>query len=229
MKFGRYLREIMETLPSKLANATLSYKKWKKRSKVIKDISTNLAKLGRECNKVNTIFLTETKLYLSGRRGCFHNFISPSDILQFAQVNKTAMYKICKRLDKRGLTYGAMQWYNKIVGDRSFDFIGGFWLERLRIEVNRRSIDPCPVCFQEFDAKSTFVFSNCCHMICWDCFITHAKIKGKRGTVNNVLQSYCPNVLCPMCRSSNAYFNIRKFNIIPSTNSYLLEEIVHTS
>ena len=131
MKFGRVWRERIDKIPHRLAKLSINYKNWKKLSKSGGLSSNSFDALGilkKKCKKIDDIFIYECKKTLSNH--CFYcNNYSVMDLIDFADINKKTLYKICKRLDKRNGDSGAMKWLNQY--GRRFKFVEGFWISML--------------------------------------------------------------------------------------------------
>ncbi len=192
MKFLRTWSTISNNLPVTLQNACISYKKWKKYSKNPPNNIINLLEL--ECKKVDQIF----KKYYHNLYYplCFSKQQSKEDIQQFADLNKTCIYKICKRLDKRIIPCpSTIEWLTKIKNSFKFAFLGGIEVTSLTITIPSE----CPICLEEVEK---IIISKCGHYVCFDCLIKMYELNGVKGEMHNLIHygDYCRKLNCPICR-----------------------------
>lgn len=101
------------------------------------------------------------------------------DMVRACAMNRTTLYKTCKKIDKKLLhTSEAKHWFKMLVESKRYQFLGCPELLRVKFSVYAYE---CPVCFE--DLCDINVYMNPCeHMVCKPCA---KKIK----------------TLCPLCRS----------------------------
>lgn len=244
MKFGTTWKAEVAKLPAALQQFVLSYKKWKKLSN--KDATAPLLKdqLQSECEHISAQFKAYTEAVLrpsvsKTRRWCcfpkvkamnrvYHlEDITQQDLYQCALLNKTTLYKICKRMDKRSRAHLYRQWLQKHAHE--FHFEHGLYLSRLALELDHTDLT-CPICLDEYkETDKPFVLLRCGHPMCFECMMDFFHIKGKKGTFHNLLHisDIFHHTTCPTCRCPQPLTNIRSINVFPATETHLLKGIYH--
>jgi hypothetical protein len=190
-------------LPDTLKSACIMYKKWKKVAK--RNESVDVGKeLSRECMRVDKLF-----------QRCYNRLEHPScfsseccsrdDIRLFAELNKTCLYKICKRLDKRmAPSPHAREWLEKIKTRHVYDFLGGMKMASLEISLPAE----CPICLEAVDRVA---ISRCGHYVCLSCLGSMYHMRGRRGTLMNLIgydESLHPS-FCPLCRMRKPFMDLK--------------------
>jgi hypothetical protein len=187
MKYCKEWRETYETLPIQLQDISLSYKNWKKR---VKNNQFDTKALEEECHKLHSEF---HKLYYQKHRFfscCKGQHIKKNEIAVFLQMNKKTLYKLGKKISKHSrYTIDT----NKLIGD---------WVIKIELDLGLREPGDCPICL---DAIESCVIMKCGHLLCINCFETIFHVKGKKGTIYNILSNCCPVLPCPMCRTKMHY------------------------
>ena len=255
MKFGAQWKQSVAELPESLREAAISYKAWKKRVKPGADPlppEDFLGTLKDECERVNRSFLERVRSGVAPKRrrggrggscgGCGGG-VAPDgadgedgadgaerDALAktyaFAMLNRTCVYKLCKKYDKVLRRRAASPWFRGALGAGAYAFLNSAELKRLELELYGAK-DPCPVCLEETPSPAepaAFILS-CGHTMCVSCVRDLYGVRRTRGTLYNVL-SYgrhrSPAVRCPMCRAPNPLGAISELNIYPAERAGLL-------
>lgn len=203
MKFCQYWKAEVEKLPSVLKRCSLNYKIWKKRANGERDAAVLERLLCSECKVVDRFLQRQS-------RSCIvPSSFSHIDLYSFAKLNKLALYKICKRLDKRLNTEA----FRKFNTQHMFDFQGGRTLKLLQLRVSNR-VDECPICLE---VPTHSVVLDCGHCLCLDCFKTVYEIKGQRGTMWNIVSCVHTNkgTSCPVCRRKHPCKHLGAHSIWP--------------
>lgn len=198
MKYCKEWRETVETLPLQLQTISLSYKHWKKR---VKNNQFDARALEEECNKLHSEF---NKLYNPKQRvfSCFHRQqIKRSEIAVFLKLNKKTLYKLIKKISKHNSCTIDL---NKLIGD---------WVVKAELDLGLRDPGECPICL---DSIESCVILKCGHFLCISCFETLFHVKGKRGTIWNILSNCCPVLKCPVCRSKMHYSHLQHESFWPN-------------
>jgi len=245
MKFGAQWKQSVAELPESLREAAISYKAWKKRVKPGADPlppEDFLGTLKDECERVNRRFLES--LRADGRRrrgtgscggaGCAA--VAPEDAegerealaktYAFATLNRTCVYKLCKKYDKVLRRRDASPWFRGALGAGAYAFLNSAELKRLELDLYGAT-EPCPVCLEETPspAEPAAFILTCGHTLCLSCVRDLYGVRRVRGTLYNVL-SYgryrSPSVRCPMCRAPNPLGAISATNIYPAEKADLL-------
>lgn len=241
----------IEDLP--LRNHCINYKAWKKFTKKTAPsrnyLHTLLDLLEFELHKLNGIFEKEVRKLFPGSSYiefksllCINNDHASTsktcrkqkilDLATFSELNKTTIYKICKRFDKRFQVTLYKTWL-KTQTQRlysGYNILGGFWTRRLGLELKENKSEPCPICFD--DAPSTMIMLSCGHTVCKSCLMSYHGLSGMRGTflniVNYKMEVEHKHLLCPYCRSKTPYSGFDEYHIIPHTMSQkFLSQINH--
>jgi len=192
MKFLRTWLSISGNLPLILQNSCISYKKWKKYTK---NPPNNILKLLElECKQVDHTFkkLYHNLFYPS----CFSKSFDKEDIKQFAELNKTCIYKICKRLDKRIEPCPCtLSWLKLVKNNFKYSFLGGMEMTSLNIIIPTE----CEICLNQVNR---IIIAKCGHYVCFDCFVRMYDLSGVKGEIHNLILygDYWRKINCPFCR-----------------------------
>lgn len=231
MHWNRILQEKLSQLPDSLKSRCIDYKLWKKstKSSVLFD-DFIIVELYTTCKRVDKVFQRifsdlHDKISLS-KCIAWISFCSEKEkytveeLLIFAQINKTTVYKICKRIDKRinrrGDKGNALSWLCDMKMQHKFQFMGGAKLTVLEMTANSTTPIECPICLENVDQV---VVSHCGHYMCLECVFSLCKIQNRyTGYLYNIL-SFRDKTICPMCRAWNPFEN---FMVIPHTSSKFL-------
>ena len=252
MKFGAQWKQSVAELPESLREAAISYKAWKKRVKPGADPlppEDFLGTLKDECERVNRRFLERVRSGVAGggarrrwRRGSAGGScgggcsVSPDDAdderealaktYAFAMLNRTCVYKLCKKYDKVLRRRDASPWFRGALGAGAYAFLNSAELKRLELELYGAK-EPCPVCLEETPSPAepaAFILS-CGHTMCVSCVRDLYGVRRVRGTLYNVLsygRYHSPSVRCPMCRAPDPLGAISELNIYPAERAGVL-------
>lgn len=208
MKYGKEWKRNIIQLPAPLQKISLSYKFWKKQ---VKRNVLDTRNLKTECERLRREFtqLYNRKPFMPCMNKCMETF-DKNDVLAFLQINKTTLYKLNKKITKHLHT--------------SFDYGGylGDWIVRTELDLQHKEPGDCPICF---DAINSCVILKCGHLVCQECFEVIYKVKGKRGTVVNILSNCCPWIACPLCRHKMHYTQLSNCSFWPSQKYF--SDILH--
>lgn len=247
MKFcATWKSEIMQ-LPYALQCHVLSYKKWKKLSVAHYCANDLIQRLEEDCFEINKTM-----------KDAMHHIIHPSqaqpnlfcipifrtskvvdssnvwmdiqwkDLYTYAMLNKTTLYKICKRMDKRRASNAFRQW--RMHHFKDYYFNHGMYLTRLYLESFSKDME-CPICFEpllnsnDCHFQQPVIILNCGHVLCVQCVAQLYNMTGKKGSFCNLLSvelSKGNACFCPMCRHLNPLIHISDVNIYPLKYKYLL-------
>lgn len=246
MKFSQtWLTSRANICNDDLYRSCLVYKIWKKRAKtgMTPDVNELLELLKKDLTTVNRIFEKWLRVYFP--KGCAHlwngclssteqsdkrNKQIVQDLHNFCALHKQCFYKITKRLDKRLCTGVFKKWYVDKVADLKCSLLGHFWIKRLEIEMQLLSKDrsdngECPLCLEEV---SNIAILACGHTVCVDCLKQVHSIKGKKGTLFNIIGyniNHCHmKIMCPVCRCTNPYKDFDKYHVVPEA---LAEKLIY--
>jgi hypothetical protein len=144
----------------------------------------------------------------------------------FAMLNRTCVYKLCKKYDKVLRRRAASPWFRGALGAGAYAFLNSAELKRLELELYGAT-EPCPVCLEETPSPAepaAFILS-CGHTMCVSCVRDLYGVRRTRGTLYNVLsygRYHSPAVRCPMCRAPNPLGAISELNIYPAERAGVL-------
>lgn len=222
MKYSKKLKQDLQSIPSHLKDKCISYKIWKKRCNAItshfKDVQDAIAALSTECAMVDRYFRL---LYQQWRKSknttCFHLLhtlcrtndnmhFTIADILNYATINATTTYKICKKLQKAYKSHHATTWLTEIRAHHMYAYMGSKHLTHLEL-VMKHSCE-CPICMEE-DKTELFIF-QCGHFACTKCTLKYAGVSNMNGTWFNLLK-YAHKKDCPYCRFHGALDDVLFF------------------
>lgn len=220
MKFGQTWVASTALLPPHLARTSISYKAWKKRTRATASSTAFIADMARDCARVDAVFkrMVEDQ-YPEWTWPWPWRCATPSlpllqvsDILAYAELQRTCCYKICKRYDKAtGGRAGAL-WLGRIKAEGTFAFLGGAMLARLTIDATG-AVDECPVCL---DANMDVIL-ECGHGLCTPCFDGVYGIGKKCGMLHNlvtVANLSRPTPQCPMCRRRRPLLSVDRYHFL---------------
>ena len=203
MKFAKHLHQKLNEFETpEYRECTLPYKMWKKAYK-----TAGPAELDRmlhdNCMLIDSVF---RKHWKAAQRAQPHAAfcrsskiaaadVNPHELIEFAELNTMALYKICKKWHKRGVA--SFELYHKMRTQKRFAFMGSGELTLLRLGVVP-NVDECPVCLD--DEVQKIVVMTCGHWVCWDCMDAMTHIHNIKGTLNNRLLNASQRATCPICR-----------------------------
>lgn len=141
--------------------------------------------------------------------------LDPDSILQYGTLNSTAVYKICKKLEKNGHP-GMLQLYKQMHANGAFRFLGYSqqvtWL-KLHAQQQKNELSyECPICM---DASNEFIIAQCGHAFCFDCVCNLTHVDQERGTLRNRIVWGSQNITCPICRHANPFNTVESSTVIP--------------
>lgn len=208
MKFQRDWLRVYNDLPPLLQEQTLCYKQWKKMIKfghvdLLCKLQMQVRKLGVFIAKLEKDY---HKVYMFQ---CFRQQThwNKHDIITFLLLNKTTLYKICKKISKKNKTMDAMKYLENtrkshVLGERFLTFL----------QTTPSSIE-CPICLEN---KEQYFIYDCGHLMCMECFVRMNHVKYMRGTLRNAMTINSKYwIKCPMCRESMHVYDIKKTNTYP--------------
>ena len=213
MKWGHVMSNEAARLPAPLRDQCIDYKMWKKctrKNSCFPCDESFFDHLTAECTKVDHVFekALKTKSKTPLCRCICRETRAPKytmdDLDLFTRLNKTTVYKVCKRMDKNCPgTKSALGWLAKVQERHAFEFMGGSKVTAMRVTVPAR----CPICLED---ASRIAVSRCGHYMCLPCLLTFYDIgEHKRGMLFNLIShqdAKCPSQ-CPICRNRNPYNN----------------------
>lgn len=226
MKYNKQWHEDVSHLTDiRLRKECISYKRWKKRNLCNNEY---IDILENELRNANQIFKERIKRILC-QLDCKGNVSDDTkrllkDIVLFADITRTTLYKISKRFSKRWNDSKYIDWYNVLLKGHVYKILGSSELSLLKRYVKKVcDIDSdcdsnleCPVCLRDVDnILDGCLILKCGHWICYDCAMRVHMILGKRGTIWNIVQyntSMGLKIECPMCRYDNPY---NDFSVYP--------------
>lgn len=218
MKYCKEWKKKVSELDPILQAHCISYKLWKKK---IKRSNLDLIELQKECQSVARFVQLERKHRQIFKCLCFKRepLASVDGLYRFVQLNKTCVYKLCKKIDKATNTNIALQWM------RTHNVFDPCSCKQLQL-----ALDPecrtCPVCLE--DERETLFIYGCGHVVCTTCFELLYHLKGRKGTVHNLLGSMHRNLCCPTCRQVTHRNTIGNTNVWPIEKAYgFLQKIDH--
>lgn len=132
-----------------------------------------------------------------------------NELRAFVNLNGIALYKICKRLDKRRQTDIFSQYYTEckktsILYQRDLQCLFDMLL----------SGGECPICLE---TVKNIIVTQCNHGMCVECAkrITHSN--KLRGTLRNIISfgSYhsTATIFCPLCKNPNAFQKFKNYTL----------------
>lgn len=189
MKYKRQWLENISTLPPVLQELSINYKVWKKEKEFT---DANKQKLDSICRNIDRVLLNKQSCFCSSK-------FSKKELLDFIEINKMTLYKLCKRIDKRCHS-DMITWYRTC----QYKFCKSQTINKLKLQLSMRKgvMSECYVCL---DNKSHFVILSCGHYLCDTCYLRLCDIYKLRGTTKNILSFvmfYMPRrVSCPFCRN----------------------------
>lgn len=212
MKYSKKLKQDLQSIPSSLRDNCISYKVWKKRCNAVtshfQDVQDAISALSTECAMVDKYFRILYRQWLKSKtNSCFHLLhtlcsrtnddmqFTITDILNYATINATTTYKICKKLQKAYKTCDSVTWLTETRALHMYAYMGSKHLTHLKL-VMKHSFE-CPICMEE-DKTELFVL-KCGHFACTKCTLEYAGVHNMNGTWFNLLK--CAHKKdCPFCR-----------------------------
>jgi hypothetical protein len=203
MKFQKEFLSFQEKIHEEaLLRSCIPYKFWKKyikRHKEQLDPQEIIPLLEKQCKKTERIFqkkiaiLTDTSLV-----SClFHkNRITVEELFSYSEINKKALYKICKKLQKNGAK-NLLTYFMTLRSSHKYHFMDSAEKEYLRLW--KEPMIECPICLEEEEIEFPMIIFQCGHSMCFSCYCKITNIDHIRGTLyNRMLQKN--TCICPICR-----------------------------
>ena len=231
MKWAHTLAGRMARLPPELQAACISYKGWKKRTKDAQLGSECFVRLlSADCARSDRAFVRHERAVrapppaqpplLLGLLLCKCLAAPPSeharpctrdDLRLFVELIRTTLHKICKRMDRmlagRQQPVAAVRWLESARATHAFEFLSGWRSSALFLDLPAE----CPVCLEP---AVRVAIADCGHHICFSCLFTMLRMRGRRGTLRNiVVDSETRNPSrCPVCRWPAPF---KEFHVCP--------------
>ncbi len=231
MKFGQEWKRVTQSMPPELAKRCLNYKRWKKRVTFYSDaflrdirkeakridhfVKQQWAKLYAHTHKQNKeiplspALLWECAItpFSISASNPFAAALTPQDLYAFIQINRKALQKICKKIDKKAKLNGLFRyWYNN-VAKKKYGFLTNKMPFSYVQTLIREKNETCPICLEE--DYDNFIILDCGHIICMDCLhhLTKNVLKEGKGTPHNLLHhyQYHHKSACPVCRHDKPF------------------------
>lgn len=197
MKYGQYWKDQFNHVPSCYQRYVINYKTYKK---IIKNNASGfLEKLSNDAKAADACFIR-----IKGNN---------EDMLRFAILNATSLYKICKKAHKKYPEVDAMAWLQSVQNRHMFQFVGGIKKTLLALEENVCAQKECPICLDEYNKN--LIIMHCGHFICLGCAKHMLHVSKLKGTIYNLIAHGTykrDNSRCPLCRDKVAF---RKFEYVP--------------
>lgn len=225
MKYRRTWTSLHSQLPRDLQSSCIDYKKWKKAIKRLQqeqeqqsDGSRDLLRLlEAECAEVSRVFVGSAKRRRRTTKAgddqpllqkclprCLPRCLDPESVRMYAELNRTCLYKICKKLDKKASPAPrALEWMARAGRELRFAFMGGKELTSLRMSLPTE----CPVCLEERDEVA---ISRCGHVVCIACLEIMYDMRGRKGTFHNLIDARdgSRSTTCPLCRKARPFSSV---------------------
>lgn len=204
MKYAKQLAQDLLKIPVPLQDVSISYKQWKKRCKQVPDVCAALQLLVPELQRVEQCFLDLYKKWAHPRPMllCFTKdpiSCNNQDLLLFANMNATTVYKVCKRIQKTFHTDLPMQWLVATRAAHVFSILGGCATGHLQLTSEPKTKPECPICMEEERSKKNpMMVFGCGHYACQSCSLRYAGVSHLNGTWSNVI-AYASKKECPIC------------------------------
>lgn len=217
MKFAKQLLNMRNHICLEgLKESILPYKYWKKYIKYHRDDMNPqeiVNTLEQQCKYAEQQFVKELSYTLkkplitcciTDKR--IQHDIS-QDLILFSDINRTALYKICKKLQKNGAP-NLMNYYSKA----DFKFIQSHELMFLKMQTE--TVHECPICMEE---ANSYVIMDCSHYMCLSCMLKITNTEKLNATLyNKVSIGVHKFQSCPFCRRKNPLKQLDKYHFYPS-------------
>lgn len=110
MKFGHHLKNVSQSLPIQLKRGMIPYKLWKRALR--KKLKISITSLEQQCDNVDRVLYHANTLQI------------PKDQIDvFITLNTTAVYKICKKINKKYTVHIFTSWFTKAKQLHYFKFL----------------------------------------------------------------------------------------------------------
>lgn len=251
MKFGKEWKVASmdlwndTSLPSALRDVCIDYRAWKKKTSSSSSPSTTrmlLEALDLQVAALDKAYSREVKS-MSVNKSAMINRLSAcfqgrddTDVARwcrlhaYAALNRKAVYKIAKRIDKHCRSESAetaIRWYRAQKSTRDgYGVMANDHTWKLLLLRSRQpeAEEACPVCLEDTYEKR--VILRCGHVICKECVLDMVGGRGKRGTFHNLVNAYMyggsrdgaaavGGRRCPMCRCEEAFSKFEEYTASP--------------
>ena len=221
MKFDKSLTRIKNSFTTEpLRQSILPYRYWKKYIKQHKnDMNPNeiVATLDEQCKEAEQQFIRELYINLyrpksfldcCSIKASIYPYDISQELIQFSEINRLALYKICKKLQKNGAS-NLLQYYS----NADYKFIASHELQYLKMK-EQKPIE-CPICFEDND--DPYFILDCEHYMCLSCILKMTNTHTLNATIYNKLYIGLGRLKhCPFCRKTQPLKNISKYHFYPS-------------
>lgn len=213
MKWCHVLSSKLSGLPASLQEASINYKGWKRLTKT-GFTQKMIRQLETECKRVDAVF----KSSYNRLGACCFTSCSKDDLKLFVELNKTSVYKLCKRIDKKvSPCPGARCWLQTAMSSHAYQFMGGWRATSLFVHLPAE----CPLCM---DRVENIAISVCGHFMCMQCLFSFYKLERYNGMLHNVI-SHVENLAasrCPICREPRPYSRV---HLLPECKVFVKKTI----
>uniref|UniRef100_A0A6C0CTI3 RING-type domain-containing protein n=1 Tax=viral metagenome TaxID=1070528 RepID=A0A6C0CTI3_9ZZZZ len=203
-----------------LRQSILPYRYWKKYIKIHKDIlnpNEIVATLDQQCKEAEQQFIQELYINLYHPKSFFkccslkprvYPYDISHELIQFSEINRLTLYKICKKLQKNGAS-NLLQYYS----NANYKFIASHELQYLKMK--KQNPKECPICFEE--NANPYIILDCEHYMCLSCVLKMTNTETINATIYNKLYIGLERLKqCPFCRKAQPLTNISKYHFYPN-------------
>jgi RING-type zinc-finger len=135
------------------------------------------------------------------------------DLLLLCKLNQMALYKICKKGEKRGIK-GMWQFYQDMRAHHIYRFLGSIYTARLEY-AKTNDVGECPICLEGCEELRPFAIMACGHSMCLDCLYKYANLDKVKATFYNKLHYASSRINCPLCRCKHVFRDLQDYSFIP--------------
>lgn len=240
MKYGKSVVDDISQLPLVYQQVSINYKGWKQLVKSDKDATDYVETLERTCELIDDVFCHQSDM-IYNKRVCsvlpcswrsFKTFkklnniswldaftrlnklprVDIVDLIRFAEINNTTLYKVCKKIDKHTNTNEGRLWLMKTREEKTYKFMSGIMLTRLRLD-KANQIQECPICMDVMGVLSNrLLILNCGHAICMSCIYRITNIRNN-GTLYNMLLNVDNKSFCPLCIRKHPFSDVSQLSL----------------
>lgn len=226
MKFHKQFLSALQLLHDEtLIQHSIPYKFWKKYIKNNKEhLDTNriIPILEDQCSTVDTIFRKEMEEIIHPKKRCRLSWCNHKtysmipleyrkrDLLLYTELNNTAFFKVCKKLEKNGAT-NLMNYFAQKKASHDYEFLNG--PQKVFLSLLEKPEYECPICLEQ---EMPVVILNCGHTLCYGCFESIAGIRNIKGTLYNRISIANTRLQCPICRKKAPLESVHEWNFYPT-------------